>query len=201
MHRTGAGTYEYGGISFAASYTAHYASAWGAALSWSNFTQNISATLTARSPKLFPYACTRDFTYNFPFVISASLFPSDAVFWRHAAEMILFAGEVQKALPLVYVNRYALRASYSGAFAYAATSRASSWNFLNAPALFAMMFSGSMRYYDSVALHASLTITPNFGFAATPLLRFSIFTGVRYRVHKREREKPFAFEFSFSASY
>lgn len=202
MHRTGAGTYEYGGISFATSYTAHYASAFGSALSWRNFTQDLSATLTARSPRLLPYACKHDFTYNFPFVISASIFPNDTVFWRHDAQVILFAGEVQKALPLIYVNRYAVRASYGGAFIHTATSRdVSSWNFLNAPTFFAMMFSGAMRYYDSVALHASLTLTPNFGFAATPLLRFSIVTGVRYHLHKRAYEKPFSFEFSFSASY
>ena len=198
IHKTGAGVYEKAGFAAGASYIAEYESEQETPFSQDKVYQNISVNAALRSPRLLPYACRCDYTYNFPFVLGTQLFPSRSTFIKNSVEFILFAGEVQKAIPLFYVNRWALRASYTGRFDY---TGGASWDFFDTPHLVRNLFSGEMRYCDSAVLSASLTFTPNFGAAATPLLTSTLRAGLRYVIRETKKKNYFAFEFGWNLAY
>ena len=171
---------------------------WEAPFSQNNIYQNLSVNAGVCLPRLLPYICRYDYTYNFPFTLGTRFFSSRSTFIKNTAEIILFAGEVQKAIPLFYVNRWALRASYIGRFDY---TGGTSWDFFDTPHLVRNLFSGEMRYCDSVTLSASLTFTPNFGAAATPLLTSTLRAGLRYVIHETKKQNYFAFEFGWNLAY
>ena len=198
IHKTGAGVYERAGFAANVSYTIKYEAVWGAPFSQNNIYQNLSVNAGVCLPRLLPYICRYDYTYNFPFTLGTRFFPSRSTFIKNTAEIILFAGEVQKAIPLFYVNRWALRASYTGRFDY---TGGASWDFFDTPHLVRNLFSGEMRYCDSAVLFASLTFTPNFGAAATPLLTSTVRAGLRYVIRETEKQNYFAFDFGWSLSY
>ena len=198
IYKTGAGVYERAGFAAGASYIAKYESEPGTPFSQDNVYQNISVNAALRSPRLLPYICRCDYTYNFPFALGTQLFPNKSTFIKNTAEIILFAGEVQKAIPLFYVNRWALRTSYTGRFDYMGGS---SWDFFDTPHLVQKLFAGEMRYCDSVTLSASLTFTPNFGAAATPLLTSTLRAGLRYVIRETKKQNYFAFEFGWNLAY
>ena len=198
IHKTGAGVYERAGFAAGASYIAEYESEQGTPFSQDKVYQNISVNAALRSPRLLPYVCRYDYTYNFPFALDTRFFPSRSTFIKNTAEIILFAGEVQKAIPLFYVNRWALRTSYTGRFDYTGSA---SWDFFDTPHLVRNLFSGEMRYCDSAALSASLTFTPNFGAAATPLLTSTLRAGLRYVIRETKKQNYFTFEFGWNLAY
>jgi len=198
IHKTGAGVYERAGFAAGASYIAEYESEQGTPFSQDKVYQNISVNAALRSPRLLPYVCRYDYTYNFPFALDTRFFPSRSTFIKNTAEIILFAGEVQKAIPLFYINRWALRASYTGRFDY---TGGTSWDFFDTPHLVWNLFSDEMRYCDSAALSASLTFTPNFGAAATPLLTSTLRAGLRYVIRETKKQNYFAFEFGWNLAY
>ncbi|MFC2280939.1 MAG: hypothetical protein ACFNLN_05120, partial [Treponema socranskii subsp. buccale] len=198
IHKTGAGVYERAGFAANASYIIKYEAAWGTPFSQDNVYQNLSVNAAVCLPRILPYVCRYDYTYNFPLTLGTRFFPSRSTFIKNTAEIILFAGEVQKAIPLFYVNRWALRASYTGRFDYMGGS---SWDFFDAPLLVQKLFAGEMRYCDSVTLSASLTFTPNFGAAATPLLTSTLRAGLRYVIRETKKQNYFAFEFGWNLAY
>ena len=198
IHKTGAGVYERAGFAANASYIIKYEAAWGTPFSQDNVYQNLSVNAAVCLPRILPYVCRYDYTYNFPFALDTRFFPSRSTFIKNTAEIILFAGEVQKAIPLFYVNRWALRASYTGRFDYMGGS---SWDFFDTPHLVRNLFSGEMRYCDSAVLSASLTFTPNFGAAATPLLTSTLRAGLRYVIRETKKQNYFAFEFGWNLAY
>jgi len=200
IHRTGPGTYEQGGFSVSAAYLASYDSESGADPSWSNFYQNLSPEIIIKSPCLLPYICSYGYTYNFPFKIESALFPSESTFLNNTETVVLFAGEVQKAVPfftLLYISRYRLSAEYTGAFKYAGKS----WDFLNTPELVNQLFAGDMDYSDSVGLQAVLTMIPNFGVFASYTASFNLSAELKYRIRRTDIQTPFYFEVGFVASY
>jgi len=198
IYKTGAGVYERAGFAANASYIIKYEAAWGTPFSQDNVYQNLSVNAAVCLPRILPYVCRYDYTYNFPLTLGTRFFPSRSTFIKNTAEIILFAGEVQKAIPLFYVNRWALRASYTGRFDYMGGS---SWDFFDTPHLVRNLFSGEMRYCDSVTLFASLTFTPNFGAAATPLLTSTLRAGLRYVIRETKKQNYFAFEFGWNLAY
>ena len=198
IHKTGAGVYERAGVAANASYIFKYEAAWGTPFLQKNIYQNLSLDLSVCLPRLLPYICRYDYTYNFPLTLGARFFPSRSTFIKNTAEIILVAGEVQKAIPLFYVNRWALRASYSGRFDY---TDGTSWDFFDTPQLVRNLFSGKMRYCDSAVLSASLTFTPNFGAAATPLLISTVHAGLRYVIRENKKQNYFGFDLGWNLSY
>ncbi len=198
IHKTDAGVYERAGFAANASYIIKYEAAWGTSFSQDNVYQNLSVNAAVCLPRILPYVCRYDYTYNFPLTLGTRFFSSRSTFIKNTAEIILFAGEVQKAIPLFYVNRWALRASYTGRFDY---TGGTSWDFFDAPHLVRNLFSGEMRYCDSAVLSASLTFTPNFGAAATPLLTSTLRAGLRYVIRETKKQNYFAFEFGWNLAY
>jgi len=198
IHKTGAGVYERAGFAANASYIIKYEAAWGTSFSQDNVYQNLSVNAAVCLPRILPYVCRYDYTYNFPLTLGTRFFSSRSTFIKNTAEIILFAGEVQKAIPLFYVNRWALRASYTGRIDY---TGGVSWDFFDTPHLVRNLFSGEMRYCDSAVLSASLTFTPNFGAAATPLLTSTVRAGLRYVIRETEKQNYFVFDFGWSLSY
>ncbi|MCK9171163.1 MAG: hypothetical protein M0P01_12185 [Treponema sp.] len=201
IHKTGPGTYEQGGFSVTASYHTSYTAVAGNVPSWNNLYQNISPDLVVKLPFLLPYVCLCGYTYNFPFKIESSLFPVESVFLNNTGTIILFAGEVQKAVPfctLLYISRYRFSAEYTGAFKY---NDGSSWDFFNTPGLTEQMFSGNMNYYDSFGLQAVLTMIPNIGYLASANTSFNLSAELKYRIRRTVSQNPFIFTIKFNVLY
>jgi len=201
IHKTGPGTYEEGGFSVSASYLASYISNAGDALSWNNFYQNISPEIIVKLPWLLPYICSYGYTYNFPIKIESALFSSKSAFLSNTGNVILFASEIQKAVPfltLLYISRYRLSAEYTGEFKYTGSQ---SWDFLNTPELMKQMCAGDMNYYDSAGLQAVVTMIPNFGVFAAYSSSINLSAELKYRIHKTVSQNPLVFEIGFVAAY
>lgn len=201
VHKTGPGTFEQGGFSVTASYLASYTSAAGDSLSWNNFYQNISPEVIIKSPYLLPYICSYGYTYNFPFTLESSLFPAESTFLGGTGTVVLFAGEVQKAVPfftLLYISRYRFSAEYTGVFKYDGSG---SWDFFSTSGLMRQLWGGGMDYYDSVGLSAVLTLIPNFGFLASASASFNLSAEMEYRIRRTAGQNPFVFVLGFTASY
>ncbi len=201
VHKTGPGTYEQGGFSVAASYLVSYTAAADDEPSWNNIYQDVSSDIIIKSPFLLPYICSYGYTYNFPFRIESSLFPAESTFLSSSGTVVLFAGEVQKAVPfftLLYMSRYRFSAEYTGAFKYDGSG---SWDFFSTPELVNRLFAGGMDYYDSVGLQAVLTMVPNYGGLATSAFSFNFGAELKYRIRRTAGQNPYVFVLGFTASY
>jgi hypothetical protein len=182
-HRTGAGFYEYGGVSLKVSYDLAYSGISGSELSPDNVCQNISGTAEAMIPRLVPADCIPGCTYNLPSVFSLSVFPSQSYFISGSVSAVLFSAEVQHAVPFftpVYINRITIRGSYTGRFG---DGTAVSWMMLKTPCYFGELFSGDMHYYDTAEISAAASLTPNFGQAAHAQFCTEFSAGLRFYPH------------------
>ncbi|MBR7064344.1 MAG: hypothetical protein IKI31_04280, partial [Treponema sp.] len=165
------------------------------------FSHGLGAMFQLKMPRLFPYACKNGFTYNFPFKIESSMLMSANEFWTNKATLVLFATEVQKAVPLFYINRFRMQATYSGTFLQPEFEY---MNFLQMPELCKRFAHGQLMYTDYVVLNAMFTFTPNFGYFANPALQFSFNVGLRYDIRPYDYNSdtpPLKIEWSFTASY
>lgn len=191
IHQSGPGAYEYIGFSSSLAYDALYYSMWGEEFSGQNMYQNISAEIVGRLPKLVPVKCAYGFTYNLPFTTAADIFPSQYTFFDTNTSVILFSQEIQKSLPFLpvfYMNRWTLSASYEGYFKY---GKAESWAFAYTPQLFHALFENEMHYYDIASATLSLTLTPNVGGAASSTYAFDVFAQFMYRIRPENDDRFF----------
>ncbi|MBQ9630854.1 MAG: hypothetical protein IJR49_04635, partial [Treponema sp.] len=143
IHKSGSGKYEDLGFTLYAAYSfAYHAPLWKDFAN-GKFYHGLGGKLTIKIPKLFPYSCKEKLTYNFPFKIESTAFLQADEFFTNTATVILFAGEVQKAIPLIYVNRYRIYATYTGRFLL---PEYGSWNFLNTVELCKKLAHGNLNY-------------------------------------------------------
>lgn len=177
IHKTGNGFYENLGMSAQLLWTSEY---------WRRFEKNapnnfyngLGFALGFAFPKLIPVKCKKGLTYNLPFAVRADLFPNRATFLSHSARLVLFGAELQHAVPLLYANRLAFILGYTGGF----FTKNADANFLRINDIVSDFENGDIFYEADMLLLFRLELTPNFGSAATPLLRFGINVGMDYNV-------------------
>lgn len=100
----------------------------------------------------------------FPITLEAALFPSNCCFAYGAANIILFAQEIQKAIPfvpIIYFNRICLSAQYSGMIKFNNYMR--SWPITRFYDYFVEVKDGNSNYYDDFRIKADLYFNPNIG--------------------------------------
>lgn len=204
IHKTGDGTFERGGLSAQIFCRVEYArKTWhlepGDESAGASF-QNLGARIKAAIPRLLPFPCASGLTCNLPAQIALSLYPTSSVFARHSETVTIFAAEIQRAIPaasLIYANRVAIEATYTGEFRYADGPRTRA--FLDSADLFADFFNGRMALRDSLELYVSLTLTPNYG----ALVRFHVALkgGVEFKFNRDESENFARAKFSAALNF
>lgn len=164
IHKMGSGFYEYGGVAFAARYNIDFGGLENSVNGY-RFIQNMGATATVRLPRLLPIKNYNRHTYNLPTQLTFWLFPSSTLFFEADASVLLYAAEVQKAVPAlsaIFVNRFALYAEYVG-YTNLSMTDARSWNITRTADYFKMLGNGELSYQDYVSLRLFAELTPNFG--------------------------------------
>lgn len=181
IHKTGNGFYENLGMSAQLLWTSEY---------WRRFEKNapnnfyngLGFALGFAFPKLIPVKCKNGLTYNFPLSLRADLFPNRSTVHSHSAELVLFGAELQRAIPFLYANRLAILFRYTGAFSFQNKSA----NFLQMNELANDFQTGELFYDANMRLLFHIELTPNFGFTATPQLRFGLDLGVAYQFFRNK---------------
>ncbi len=142
----------------------------------------LAFSFTAYIPKLLPVICPDNFTWNLPLKLYASLFDfqkSQLVPVNARAEMILFAYDIQKAVPFVsaiFINSVNVSLKYYGSLEFPDSEAAfTSWRFLQFPDYIDQLKSGRFNYIDYAAIKLSLGLTPNVGGFATTEARLNLY--------------------------
>lgn len=164
------------------------------------FIQNGNLTVEANAyiPRLIPVTTKSGFVYNLPLKLSAALFPYDTISSKASAiskasnvkfsgsvlnfdaQTVLFAMDIQKALPLIsgaFMNDFAVILRYNGAFA---EELPFTWGFLSLPEHFKTILLGNAPYKSMMELKGLVSLTPNFGELARSQFRTDFFVSLYY---------------------
>jgi hypothetical protein len=201
IHKTGPGSYEFGGFALSASHIIRYRCDTGASWSTDNLYQDLSPAVSVQLPGIVPWSCRSGYTYNFPIEMNSVLFPGSATFLKTTGTVTLFGAEIQRALPvfsILYAQRYRFLAGYVCRYTY---SDSDSWDFLDTPHLVDRLCRGDMTFYDSVSLIAQLVLAPNYGMLASASNKINLSTGITYRMHKEPDQNQFEATFKGTISY
>jgi len=161
-------------------------------------------------PQLLPFKCYQGFTYNLPLKIVAGLFSANSIAASMCytyqsfptlgfigGEMVLFASEIQKAipfLPFIYLNnaRITLNGMYGAN--YNANTVSDTWRFLHLKKYFDEMVAGNFESYGTVSLKATLGVVPsNFGSFASSYAKFDTFISGNLVIKKGKTVPKFDF--------
>lgn len=192
IYRSGPGWYEKSGLALTCAYDFVYKALCAEDFSWKNVYQNINVIGKLQMPRMLPIDCNAGFTYNLPFSITGSLYPSEGTFVKFDGNTVLFASEIQKAVPFIpalFVNRIALGTGYAGYFQYNDTQ---TWDIVNLGNHLSDLTNGRMEYRDNLYAEFALTITPNVGEAATTSLTTELKARFQYTARKTQYASPFS---------
>lgn len=162
IHKMGPSVFEYGGVALLARYNVDFGGM-DNSFNGYNFIQNVGATAVVRLPYLLPIRNYNRHTYNLPTQLDFSLFPSSSLLFQADASVLLYAADIQKAVPAlsaIFVNRFALYAEYTG---FVSMIDMRSWNIARTADYFKMIGDNGIPYYDYISLRLFATLTPNFG--------------------------------------
>ncbi len=193
IHSVGSGHYEKAGFQFGLQYAGYYLT------SFNNFTggsfySELTPSVVLRVPRLIPVSCVQGLTYNLPLIIEADYTPSLKKLFSYEAEIVLFAKEIQRGLPLAtFVNRLELLADYSG---YMFNLNENFEIFKMAEDLSSLSES-NLR--DSVALKVLFTGGINTGTLVNSPLSFGL--SVEYKIHRETGSSPIAISVATSSKF
>ena len=197
IHKTGSGRFEKAGVSLGAGFSYKY----GKNLNRGTliFDNPVLAFYTTLSlPQLLPFSNFNGFTYNLPFTLSATLFPSSSTYAGSEygslalgtsvldidAKLVLLGFEIQKALPAIsaiYVNNFYISGGYSATItAYKNSKTGFQLQYMNQ--YFGGLVDGSSLYLDSVYVTMSLGLTPNYGILTNRSFKFDLYSKFRIQL-------------------
>ena len=168
-----------------------------------------------------PYSSVYGKTTNFPSKLAFSLFPIEPdylsktnytdfgkSFFDTKLEVILFALEIQKAIPIlqaVYMNDFAISAGYRASLA---TGKERTLSNLKDYATFGstvkQIFQGECYWLDSVFVKASWSVTPNLGGLARSSAKTTLYVQSGFLLRQSFLQKntiPFVFDIGFSSNF
>lgn len=172
-------------------------------------------------PHLMPYSSVYGKTTNFPSKLAFSLFPIEPdylsktnytdfgkSFFDTKLEVILFALEIQKAIPIlqaVYMNDFAISAGYRASLA---TGKERTLSNLKDYATFGstvkQIFQGECYWLDSVFVKVSWSVTPNLGGLARSSAKTTLYVQSGFLLRQPFLQKntiPFVFDIGFSSNF
>ncbi|MBQ9239559.1 MAG: hypothetical protein IJ191_09665 [Treponema sp.] len=194
VHRRGVGSFAYGGVTFSLWYDTLYEQlpAYGVQ---SALFHNAGGSIAFRVPRILPISGHIRHTYNLPLSGSVSFFPSLTQAVSVNTSLVLYAYEIQKAIPRMgafFVNSIAVFAFYGGTVPTATAS----WNIARSPEIFKRLFSTANSYHDRVGLRVALDMTPNIGTFSTALFKATLSFSVYYNI-RGTAAQPVAYDISF----
>ncbi|MCR4733523.1 MAG: hypothetical protein K5829_00755 [Treponema sp.] len=172
---------------------------------------NITSNFKLYLPKLLPIICKNGYTYNLPLKISAALLPFEALnqmsttddneittpLLSFAAQTLLFASEIQKALPFVsalFANEFYIVLKYNGSFLLDGLC---TWAFTSLDSHLKNLFQGNLSYSSLIELQAFIALSPNLGELTRSDLRTDFFASAFYSFEKNK----FGFNAGISSSF
>ena len=122
--------------------------------------------------------------------------------------MVLFASEIQKAIPIlqaVYMNDFAISAGYRASLATGTKRTLSNLeDYRKFDTTITQIFQGECYLLDSVYVKGSWSITPNLGGLAKSNAKTTIYLQAAYSLRQSLLQKntiPFIFDIGFSSTY
>lgn len=221
IRKAGSGRYEKKGVAYTLGIGYRYDSDLSQSpLEYVNAIQ-IKQDLELYIPHLMPYSSVYGKTTNFPSKLAFSLFPIEPdylsktnytdfgkSFFDTKLEVILFASEIQKAIPIlqaVYMNDFAISAGYRASLA---TGKKSTLSNLEDYATFGstvkQIFQGECYWLDSVFVKASWSVTPNLGGLARSSAKTTLYVQSGFLLRQSFLQKntiPFVFDIGFSSNF
>lgn len=144
-------------------------------------------------PKIIPINCINGLTYNLPTRLTANIFPisvaeanngnlvlsldNDAGILSLNAETVLFAAEIQKAVPFmtaVFVNNLRLSFVYNGYIS--GYDGGGWWRFTRIGEYAERLRDGSLGFTSEFRIKTLIGLTPNFGMLANSSMKMNFFT-------------------------
>ena len=135
------------------------------------------------------------FPVFFPFIFTASLFPSHKYAASGSVQAILASLEIHKGIPALslFMQRLVFTASYNGKISYAHGER---WDIKDSYDIFRDVKKDD--YSDALSLSCDLYFTPNTGFYANGDNQYKIGCTMLYRPNPKSNEKKIAGGLTFS---
>lgn len=201
IHKSGEGLYESAGLAIGAKFScAGMFDLEGYDLYNASFV-NISPFAKIAIPKLIPISCKDFFVYNLPLTLNLAIFKKSDCFLSASCDAIIFAMDIQKAVPLlsaIFVNRFYFSAGYS----ISVLCEPMSFGIAKIGTLAKDAFSGKLARIDYVNFCGTLALTPNFGVFADSIFYTELKFETRYYFDRpRNHDSPWDFLFGISTNF
>ncbi len=201
IHKSGEGLYESAGLAIGAKFSfAGMFDLEGYDL-YNTYFLNVSPFAKIAIPKLIPISCKDFFVYNLPLTLDFAIFKKSDCFFSASCDMIIFAIDIQKAIPFlsaIFVNRFYFSAGYS----ISLLCEPMSLGIAKIGTLAKDAFAGKLARSDYVNLCGTLALTPNFGVFADSIFYTELKFETRYYFnYPRNRDSPWNFMFGISSNF
>nr|QGT51379.1 hypothetical protein Unknown280_0710 [uncultured Spirochaetaceae bacterium] len=201
IHKSGEGLYESAGLAIGAKLLCAGVFDLEGYDLYNDFFANISPFVKIAIPKLLPISCKDFFVYNLPLTLNLAMFDKTDCFLSASCDAIIFAMDIQKAIPLlsaIFVNRFYFSAGYS----LSVLCEPTSFGIAKLGTLAKDAFAGKLARTDYVNLTGTLALTPNFGVFANTVFYTEWKFETRYYFNRpRNSKSPWDFLFGISSNF
>lgn len=200
IHKSGEGLFESAGLAIGAKFSFAYM----CDLEDYNYNThfvNLSPFVKIAIPKLIPISCKDFFVYNLPLTLDFAIFKKSDSFLSASCDAIIFAMDVQKAIPFlsaIFVNRFYFSTGYS----ISVLCEPKSFGIAKLGIFANDLFAGKLAHTDYVNFCGTLALTPNFGVLANSMFYTELKFETRYYFNRpRNYGSPWAFLFGISSNF
>lgn len=201
IHKSGEGLYESAGLAIGAKFLCAGVFDLESYDLYNDFFANVSPFVKIAIPKLIPISCKDFFVYNLPLTLNFAMFGKANRFLSASCDAIIFAMDIQKALPLlsaIFINRFYFSAGYSVSVLCEPTS----FGIAKIATLANNAFSEKLARIDYFNLTGTLALTPNFGVFANTTFYTELKFEARYYFNRpRNYKSPWDFLFGVSSNF
>lgn len=201
IHKSGEGLYESAGLAIGAKFLCAGVFDLESYDLYNDFFVNVSPFVKIAIPKLIPISCKDFFVYNLPLTLNFAMFGKANRFLSASCDAIIFAMDIQKALPLlsaIFINRFYFSAGYSVSVLCEPTS----FGIAKIATLANNAFSEKLARIDYFNLTGTLALTPNFGVFANTTFYTELKFEARYYFNRpRNYKSPWDFLFGVSSNF
>lgn len=201
IHKSGEGLYESAGLAIGAKFSFTGMFDLEGYNFYNTYFANVSPFAKIAIPKLIPISCKDFFVYNLPLTLNLALFKKSDCFFSASCDTIIFAMDIQKAIPFlsaIFVNRFYFSAGYS----ISILCDKMSFGIAKFETLAKDAFAGKLERTDYARFCGTLALTPNFGVFADSIFYTELKFETRYYFSRpRNRDTPWDFLFGISSNF
>lgn len=176
---------------------------------------NVNSNLKIQLPCLIPIKCQKNFVYNLPTHIDFDLFPTSTIFGYTnirniigtiildvKTESVLFAFEIQKALPfftILYLNDLYFSGGYAASLGPGNLTK-KGFQAAYLPYYITGICQGKGIVYDSVYAKLNMELTPNIGILASSNFKLNLFALMSFAISGNTKSR-FAWTLGSQANF